>query len=811
MTELAELTIGIDARPAIRGGKQVERALEGVQRESRQTTAVMQKRFSAMSGFFLKLSGGLAALGGAALFGASVFREIDDFSFALSNLSSITGATGDDLDFLKERALELGRTTIFSGQQALDGFALIASAKPDLLENAAALAEVTENALTLAQAAGTDLPQAAEILGSSLNQFNAGAEQAERFINVLAAGSKFGSSFIIDTAAALKEAGTVAASAGISFEETSAAIQVLAEKAIRGSQAGTNLRNVFTILQTGADKFNPAVVGLQTALENLGAENLTTAEKVKLFGRENLVAGDILIQGADALASYTEKLTGTNTALEQAETKYDNLRGDILALKSAWSGFLTDIGDSQQSWLRSVIQTLTDVINGYKEASVRVQLFWNDLEDIANRASLVFGAIGAAIETAWDTLFNNLKRDFADYLNFVADAIDTASFGVADETVAAIRAFSAGIEESKVEVVDFGDKLVALNIEYKKNQQTILEEAAALDEQLAALQENKEQLDLTTSGVKDNTKVITEQAAATKKASEETEEMTGHLEEWQRILERGKDLTNSVRTAQEIYNDEIAEYNDLLDRGVISTETFGKLTEQAYNKVLEGTNTMAAGAERAFNKYKEDVNNVGAQVESAMTNTFQAAEDALTEFFTTGKLDVKSFADTVIAEFARMQAKKLMAMAFEGIGGGQGSSSGDGGGGLFGMLSGFASSIFGGFGGSAATAHTGGIVGTSPMSTRSVAPGTFSNARRFHNGGTIGSDEVPIIARRGERIQTPEQMRMEKQQNKMVTNNVYNQITLSLPGVTDSESFERNKPQMGELMQQGLNEAQRNM
>ncbi|MDJ0953444.1 MAG: hypothetical protein QNJ81_07175, partial [Acidimicrobiia bacterium] len=158
-----------------------------------------------------------------------------------------------------------------------------------------------------------------------------------------------------------------------------------------------------------------------------------------------------------------------------------------------------------------------------------------------------------------------------------------------------------------------------------------------------------------------------------------------------------------------------------------------------------------------------------------------------------------------------MQAKKLMAMAFEGIGGGQGSSSGGGGGGLFGMLSGFASSLFGGFGGSAATAHTGGIVGTSPMSTRSVAPGTFSNARRFHNGGTIGSDEVPIIARRGERIQTPEQMRMEKQQNKMVTNNIYNQITLSLPGVTDSESFERNKPQMGELMQQGLNEAQRNM
>ncbi len=807
--ELAELTIGIDARPAVRGGKQVERALEGVQKESKQTTALMQKRFSAMSGFFLKLSGGIAALGAAGLFGASVFREIDQFSFALSQLSAITGATGDDLDFLKERAMELGRTTIFSGQQALDGFALIASAKPDLLENAAALAEVTEQALTLAQAAGTDLPQAAEILGSSLNQFNAGAEQAERFINVLAAGSKFGSSFIVDTAAALREAGTVAASAGISFEETSASIQVLAEKAIRGSQAGTNLRNVFTILQTGADRFNPAVVGLQTALENLGRENMSTADMVKLFGRENLVAGQILIQGADALAEYTDKLTGTNTAIEQATTNYDNLRGDLLGLQSAWSGFLTEIGDSQQSWLRSVIQTLTDVINGYKEASIRVQLFWNDLEDIANRASLVFGVIGAAIETAWDTLFNNLKRDYADFLNFVADAVETASFGVADQAVAAIRRFAEGIKESKVEIVDFGDKLVALNAEYKKNQQTILDEAAALDEQLAVLNAVKEELDLTTSGVQNNTGALEENAGAAGKVSEETEEMTGHMAEWQRLLERGKDLTDSVRTAQEVYNDEIMEYTDLLDRGIISTETFGRLSEEAYNKVLEGTNTLAAGAERAFNKYKEDVNNVGAQIEGAMTNTFQAAEDALTEFFTTGKIDVKSFADTVISEFARMQSKKLMAMAFEGIG--QPGSEETGSGGLFGMLSGFASSIFGGFGGSAATAHAGGIVGTSPMPTRSVAPGTFTNARRYHNGGMIGSDEVPIIARRGERIQTPEQMRMERQQNKMVTNNVYNQITLSLPGVTDAESFTRNKSQVGEVMQQGLNQAQRNM
>ncbi|MBR7492814.1 phage tail tape measure protein, partial [Klebsiella pneumoniae] len=86
----------------------------------------------------------------------------------------------------------------------------------------------------LAQAAGTTLPDATRTLALSLNQYGASAQEADRYINVLAAGAKYGSSEIVDTAAAIKNGGVAAAQAGVGFEQLNAAIQVLAEREIKG-------------------------------------------------------------------------------------------------------------------------------------------------------------------------------------------------------------------------------------------------------------------------------------------------------------------------------------------------------------------------------------------------------------------------------------------------------------------------------------------------------------------------------------------------------------------------------------------------
>lgn len=241
----------------------------------------------------------------------------------------------------------------------------MASAKPELLSTSEGLSAATKSALTLAQAAGTTLPDATRTLALSLNQFGAGAEQADRYINVLAAGAKYGSSEIVDTAAAIKNGGVAAAQAGVGFEQLNAAIQVLAAREIKGGEAGTALRNVILNLEKGADKsLKPSVVGLSRALANLAGKNLSTAQAVKLFGVENITAASILVDNRSKLDELTTALTGTQTAHEQAAIRVNNLNGDLMGLTSAFEGLILKVGQSGDGPLRSGVQTITEALNG---------------------------------------------------------------------------------------------------------------------------------------------------------------------------------------------------------------------------------------------------------------------------------------------------------------------------------------------------------------------------------------------------------------------------------------------------------------
>lgn len=322
----------------------------------------------------------------------SVVDQHREFTKAISELSSITGATGRDLQFYKEQALDLGRTTTFSAQEVATAFKLVASAKPDLLESKEALASVTGEVLTLAEASGMTLPDAAKALGGSLNQFGADASEASRFINVLAAGAKLGASEINDTSEAMKNSGAVASSLGLSFEETNAAIQALASVSIKGAEAGTGLRGVLLKLSTQSrDEFNPEIVGLATALENLQAAHLTTAEKADIFGQESITAATALITQAGAVEELTKSLHGTQTAYEQASINTDNLDGDMKALSSSWSGAALVLGDVFNPALRATTQFLTKV--GTVASTIAIEI--GDLGDMLG----AYAAIAVSVMT----------------------------------------------------------------------------------------------------------------------------------------------------------------------------------------------------------------------------------------------------------------------------------------------------------------------------------------------------------------------------------------------------------------------------
>ncbi|MGI1667944.1 phage tail tape measure protein [Enterobacter sp. BH2-YP2023] len=370
MADVASLAVGLHLNAAnfksqLMGAYgDAENSSKRFNRNAQEDAKRTDEAYSRMGKTIAGVAGRLAGFAGAGLSLGAIITTTREYGQALSDLSAITGATGAQLKSLDEAAQEMGRSTEYSASQAVEALKLMASAKPELLQTSDGLTEATKSALTLAQAAGSTLPDATRTLALSLNQFGAGAQEADRYINVLAAGAKFGASEIADTAAAIKNGGVAAAQAGVGFETLNAAIQVLAEREIKGGEAGTALRNVILALEKGTDKtLKPSVVGLSGALDNLSKKNLSTAQAVKLFGVENINAASVLVDNRSKLNALTLALTGTQTAHEQAAIRVNNLNGDIMGLTSAFEGMIIKIGQSSTGPLRSGIQSVTDGIN----------------------------------------------------------------------------------------------------------------------------------------------------------------------------------------------------------------------------------------------------------------------------------------------------------------------------------------------------------------------------------------------------------------------------------------------------------------
>lgn len=302
------------------------------------------------SGAIDKLKGTLAQFGvavGAVQILKGAGETIMNFEQSMANLSSITGATGDDLKALEDAAIELGGKTTLSASQVAEGFKLIGSAKPELLQDKEALMEVTEAGIMLAEAAGITLPEAAAALTNTLNQFGVGAEEAGKFVDILASGSVYGAGDINFLNGAMEKAGTVANVAGLSFRETAAALEVIAKSGVPAEKAGTDFRNVLLKLQEEGIGFVDGQFNIREALDQT-REMLASiedpaerAEKAsKLFGAQSVATAEFLMQNISLYDELNEKMDENGLAAQQQKTNTETLSGAIAILKSKWEEFI---------------------------------------------------------------------------------------------------------------------------------------------------------------------------------------------------------------------------------------------------------------------------------------------------------------------------------------------------------------------------------------------------------------------------------------------------------------------------------------
>lgn len=378
--------------------------------------------FSNAASGLRNLIGAFGLTTGIALFAGimqGAYKTIKEFEQGVADLRAITGATGKDLEFLKNSALSLGTTVKGGAIAVVEAYKLIASAKPELLENVQALNSVTEAAIQLSQAAGMELPDAATALTDALNQFNAPAEKAGEFVDALANGAKYGAAEIPQTTEALLKFGAVARTSNISIQESVALIELLAENGIKGAEAGTKLRNVllkisapdalpkearkeFERLGISLNFLKDTTIPIQeklTALKPLLKDNSSI---VKIFGDENATAAINVLSHTSRLADLIPKMGEFGTAAEQADIRMDTLNGKTEILKSTYDSFILSVGEGGgvvSNFFKLFVDGTTNGLN----LLIRLNSSWDELNEKARNegaslASKVFKVDNKSIE-----------------------------------------------------------------------------------------------------------------------------------------------------------------------------------------------------------------------------------------------------------------------------------------------------------------------------------------------------------------------------------------------------------------------------
>ncbi|RHD19592.1 phage tail tape measure protein [Parabacteroides distasonis] len=347
--------------------------------KTRKQVSDFKKVTESVGGSIVSMTKGFATLGGISFALMDVTKKSMEFEKSLSGLRSLTGLGAKDMEYFKKAAIDLGSTSTQTASQVVEAYKLIGSQQPELLKNREALNEVTKQAIILAEAAGMDVPSAAKALSGSINQMGESANVAGEYINILAAASQAGSADIQYLSKAIEKSGGAANSVGVKYNELVAAIETIAPKITEASEAGTNLRNIFLILEGSSDNnLRPSVVGLSKALDNLASKNLDATQMTKMFGRESVTAALALVNAKDQYKGYIDAITGTNTALEQQRINNANLEGSLNAVSSAWEGFILTMNKSNgflstaAQGVASLIQNLTDLAKTQDEIQEKV-------------------------------------------------------------------------------------------------------------------------------------------------------------------------------------------------------------------------------------------------------------------------------------------------------------------------------------------------------------------------------------------------------------------------------------------------------
>ncbi len=331
-----------------------------------------------------KVLGGAAtavtALGGAAI------KVGSDFEAGMSEVQAVSGASGEALEQLKEKAKEMGAKTKFSATESAEAMNYMAMAGWKTEEMLGGI----EGIMNLAAASGEDLATTSDIVTDALTAFGMSASDSTHFADILAAASSNANTNVGLMGETFKYVAPLAGSLGYSAEDTATAIGLMANAGIKGSQAGTALRSIMTRLakptkesQAAMDALGLSITDSSGKMKPLseivgdmreGFSGLTEDEKASyaaMLGGQEAMSGLLAI--VNASDKDFEKLSGAindcnGSAAEMAEIMQDNLQGQITILQSGLEGLGVSLYETMQDTAKDVVKEAQGMVQQLQDA-----------------------------------------------------------------------------------------------------------------------------------------------------------------------------------------------------------------------------------------------------------------------------------------------------------------------------------------------------------------------------------------------------------------------------------------------------------
>lgn len=453
-----------------------EEQLKSLETQAEKSNITLQK-IGELGGKFQEVGGKITETGKAFLpvtaavagIGAAAVKTTADFDSAMSNVSAISGATGEDFDRLRDKAREMGAETKFSASEAADAMSYMAMAgwkTEDMLGGISGI-------MNLAAASGADLATTSDIVTDALTGMGYTAADAGRLADVMAAASSNANTNVEMMGETFKYVAPVCGSLGYTMEDTALAVGLMANSGIKASQAGTQLRSAITNMVKPTEAMEGVMneLGIEIANEDGSMKSLdetlkilresfaVTTEEQKAQRLATIEQQAVADGYGDTLKGLSEEekyfqlamYAGQEQIKDMSEAQFKKMAQDKLGIKvtkktnkaQVAQNLALALGTQSLEGLTQEQQSAYAATLFGKEAMSGMLAIINASEEDYNKLSDAIANSEGAAEGMAEVMQDNLNGQ----LTILKSQLQEAAISIGDTLVPAIRGLISRIQE----------------------------------------------------------------------------------------------------------------------------------------------------------------------------------------------------------------------------------------------------------------------------------------------------------------------------------------------------------------------------